>query len=134
MLSFRALAAGRFAAWWRQVCELCSRAFCEKTALFEPWQLDDARRFEAWRRASFRALLAARLRLVRSESNVGQYRPSPGAHSVPHCHVTVAKASRFEFHLWGRDLILYQSLKNQPPEDTDNDNMILLQNEDWFLT
>ena len=53
--------------------------------------------------------------------------------------------SRFEFHLWGRDLSLYQSLKipnlshykmmvPNLQRIAENDNLILLQNEDWFLS
>ena len=53
--------------------------------------------------------------------------------------------SRFEFLLWGREPILYQSIKIpnlshykmmvlNPQRITENDNMILLQNEDWFLS
>ena len=53
--------------------------------------------------------------------------------------------SRFEFLLWGREPILYQSIKIpnlshykmmvlNPQRITENDSMILLQNEDWFLS
>ena len=53
--------------------------------------------------------------------------------------------SRFEFPLWGRGLILYWSIKIpnlshyktmvlNHQRITENDNMILLQNEDWFLS
>jgi hypothetical protein len=55
----------------------------------------------------------------------------------------MANKSRFEFLLWGREPILYQSIKIpnlshykmmvlNPQRITENDNMILLQNEDWF--
>ena len=58
----------------------------------------------------------------------------------------MANKSRFEFLLWGREpAILYQSIKIpnlshykmmvlNPQRITENDNMILLQNEDWFLS
>ena len=57
----------------------------------------------------------------------------------------MACKSQFEFLLWGREPILYQSIKIpnlshykmmvlNPQRITENDNMILLQNEDWFLS
>ena len=56
-----------------------------------------------------------------------------------------AQTSRLEFLLWGREPILYQSIKIpnlshykmmvlNPQRITENDNMILLQNDDWFLS
>ena len=57
----------------------------------------------------------------------------------------LVQTSRFEFLLWGRGLILYWSIKIpnlshykmmvlNPQRIAENDNMILLQNEDWFLS
>ena len=81
--SFRALAAGRFEAWRRASLRALA-----------------AVRFAVWRRANFRALAAVRFEawrrakeedsmlLVRSESNVRQYRPLPGGPfrpSLPLC-------------------------------------------------
>ena len=55
------------------------------------------------------------------------------------------RVSRFEFHLWGREPHFVPVSQNSqlPPwkmmvlnlqRITENDNMILLQNEDWFLS